>query len=242
MPADVNSVNEEILNEAKKIWKTKTGKEKWKYFFYYYKIHFAVAVFAIIAIISTIHYFATIKTSVCQVIVVNGMDRDLYDYDAIIDGYAQTVEFDHDKEEMIIDANYQIDINATDQYSQMNVQKVFMNVAAETLDVMICDEPFMQLTRAQDCAYDLSQILPKDMIEKYEDRFVWYDFPKEEVGEDYYEEEYAGRVEALCVEVTDFAKVKNTNMFKDKKAYALIIANTKNLDNAIGFLRYLDTP
>lgn len=242
MPADVNSVNEEILNEAKKIWKEKQGIEKWKYFFYYYKVHLAVVIFAIVAIISSIHYFATQKTSICQVLVINGMDRDLYDYEAIIDGYAQTLEYDEKEEELLIDANYQIDINATDQYTQVNVQKVFMFVAAESLDVMLCDESFMQLTRAQDCAFDLTTVLPEDMLEKYEDKLVWYDFPIEEVGEDYYEEEYAGRVEALSIDVSDFAKVKNTNMFQGKKAYALIIANTKNLDNAIGFLRYLDTP
>ena len=34
MPQEFNSVNEEIKKEAKKVWQSKTGKERAKYFIY----------------------------------------------------------------------------------------------------------------------------------------------------------------------------------------------------------------
>ena len=240
MPADVNSVNDEIKNEARKVWQTKTGLERIKYFVYYYKVHFLVAVGAIALIGSIIHWYATMKDSILYVTVVNGQYSDFFNYDAIIDGYAQTLEYDEKEEELIIDAGAHVDVYAKDQASQTTVQKVFMNVVAKELDVLMCDEDFMMLTRAQDVAYDLTKALPKEMLDKYQDKIVWYDFPIEEMGEEFYEEKYGGRNEAVCIEITDFALIKQSNMFEGKKAYAFIIANTENLDNSIGFLEYLD--
>ena len=246
MPQEFNSVNEEIKNEAKKVWKSKTGKERVKYFVYYYKVHFIVGVIVICLLASVIHFFATRKECIFQVLVVNGQSVDLLDYKEFIDGYAKTLTYDEKKQELIIDPNYLIDVYAADQYNQTNIQKVFMNVAVGELDVMLCDEDFMKFARAQDCAYDLTTILPKEDLEKYEDKLVWYDFPFEEVGIEGYEEEYKqdyeGRYEALCIDITDFEKIKEYDMFPGKNGYAIIISNTSHLDNAIGFLEYLDTP
>lgn len=240
MPAEANSVNDEIKNEAKKVLESKSTKEKIGYFVYYYKVHFLVAVGAIALLGSIIHWYVTLKDSILYVTVVNGQYSDFFDYDVIIDEYAKTLDYDEKEEELIIDAGSHVDVYAKDQASQTTVQKVFMNVSAKELDVLLCDEDFMRLTRAQDVAYDLTKILPADMVEKYQDKFVWYDFPIEEVGEDYYDERYSGRNEAVCIEITDFALIKESNMFEGKKAYAFIIANTEYLDNAVGFLEYLD--
>lgn len=246
MSQEFNSVNEEIKNEARKVLETKSGKEKFLYFLEYYKVHAIVVILAIAALVGGIRWYASRKESILEVIVVNGQIPEELDYDELINGYAGTITYDEKEEELIIDPNFFIDIYANDQYNQTNIQKVFMNVAVGELDIMLCDEDFMKLTRAQDCAYDLSQILPKEMLDKYEDKLLWYDFPKDEVGEESYEgeyeEEYGGRYEACSIDITDFAKVKEYNMFPGKSGYAIIISNTQNLERAIGFLEYLDTP
>ncbi len=240
MPADVNSVNEEIRNEAKKVLQSKKGMEKVKYFVYYYKVHFIVAVVSIALLASIVNWYVTMKDSVMSVIVVNGKNVDLYDYQGLIDDFGSTIEYDEKEEKVEIDADFLIDIYAGDQYNQASIQKVFLNVTSKDLDVLLCDEDFMKLTRAQDCTMDLSTVLPSEMLEKYEDKLIWYDFPIEEVGEDYYEEQYAGRYEAVAIDVTEFAKIKNTDMYQGDSAYAIIIPNTENLENAIAFLEYLD--
>lgn len=240
MPAEVNSVNDEIKNEAKKVWQTKTGKERLKYFVYYYKVHFLVAIGAIWLLATIIHDVATRKDSILYVTVVNGQYAEFFDYDTVINDYAATLEYDEKKEELVIDGGNHIDVYAKDQMSQTNIQKVFMNVSAKELDILLCDEDFMRFTRAQDVAYNLENALPKELFEKYQDQIIWYDYPVEEVGEEFYDELYKGRNEAVCIDVTDFELIKESNMFDGKKAYAFIIANTECLDNAIGFLEYLD--
>ena len=114
MPQEFNSVNEEIKNEAKKVWKSKTGKERAKYFVYYYKVHFIVGVIVICLLASVIHFFATRKECIFQVLVVNGQSVDLLDYKEFIDGYAKTITYDEKKQELIIDPNYLIDVYAAD--------------------------------------------------------------------------------------------------------------------------------
>ena len=221
MAEEFDSVNDEIKNEAKKVWQTKKGKERFLYFADYYKVHFIIAVVAVAFIISFINWMANRKDSILQVLVINGKSVDECDYQ-------------------------KLDVYANDQYSQTNVQKVFVNVAVGELDVMLCDEDFMRLARAQDCAYDLSDVLPDDMCKKYEDKLVWYDFPMEEVGIEGYEEEYKqdyeGRYEALSLDVSDFYKIKQYDIFPKGSGYVLIMANTANLERAIGFIEYLDTP
>jgi len=240
MPADVNSVNDEIKNEARKVWQNKKGLDRIKYFVYYYKVHFLVVVGAIIFVAYLINWYASMKDSVFSVVVVNGMHYDIYDYNSFMDDFAATLDYDRDEEEVKIDATFQIDVHANDQTNLTNTQKVFLYATSQDLDVIICDEDFRNLVRSQDCGLDLAKTLPADMQEKYADALVWYDFPIEEVGEDYYEEDYAGRNEATSIDVSEFKKIKETDMFAGKKAYAIIVANSLHVDNAIKFLKYLD--
>lgn len=251
MPADVNSVNDEIKNEARKVWQTKTGPEKIKYFVYYYK-WWVIGIAVAVAIVGSMVYdFATRKESVFQVVVVNGEYNDYYDYKSLIDDFAQkNIEYDPKTQEVLIDSNAHVDINALDQMNQMTVQKVFLNVAAEELDVLLCDKEFMELACRQSCAHDLEKVLPPEMFEKYKDQIYWFDMtqiPIDEIddedksGEELTEEE---RFRAFSIDISDFYKVKETKMYpyNDGEAYALIPANTKQLENAIAFIEYLDQP
>ena len=69
MPQEFESVNDEIKNEAKKVWQSKTGKERAMYFVDYYKVHFIVGVVVIALLISIIHSFATRKENIFEVLV-----------------------------------------------------------------------------------------------------------------------------------------------------------------------------
>ena len=253
MPAEVNSVNEEIRNEAKKVLESKTGIEKVKYFVYYYKWWVIGITVAALIVGSLVHDFVTRKESVFQVVICNGEYSEYYDYNSLIEGFAAGIEYDHDKEEINIDPGTHVDVHATDQTSQVTIQKVFLYVAAQELDVLVCDKDFVDLACGQDCGYDMEEILPADMLEKYRDNLYWFDTavivandfmdPKEaeeEVAKIKEEERY----KAFAINVSDFYKVKETKMFPytDGEAYALIPANTQHLENAIEFLRYLDRP
>lgn len=239
MAEGVNSVNDEIKNEAKKVLENKSGIEKVKYFVYYYKVHALVVVGAIAAIIAIVYGIATRKDSILQVMVVNGEYAENYDYETFMDGFRTTVDYDEKKQELIIDPGNHVDVTVDDQYNQAIVQKIFMNVIAQELDVLICDYDMMRLTRSQDVGANMSNVLTEEQLTKYEDKLVWYDFPIEEVGDD---DRFTGRNEAVCLEVTDFKKIKETNMFPhaEQGVYLFIPGNSENMELALRFIDYLD--
>lgn len=253
MPADVNSVNEEIRNEAKKVLESKTGMEKVKYFVYYYKWWVIGIAIAGLIVGSLVYDFATRKESVFQVVVCNGEYSENYDYNSLIDGFAEGIEYDHDKQEVTIDSSIHVDVHATDQTSQVTIQKVFLYITAQDLDVLLCDKDLVDLACGQDCGTNMEEVLPADMLEKYRDDLYWFDTAVI-VANDFVEPEEAqaevakikeeDRYKAFAINVSDFYKVKETKMFPytDGEAYVLIPANTKHLDYAIDFLRYLDQP
>lgn len=239
MPADVNSVNDEIKNEIKKVLATKHGWEKFKYFVYYYKVQAIVVVVSIAILVSVIYDLATRKDCIFQIMVVNGEYSETLDYGPFKDAFASTLEYDEKKEEVILDPSTHVDIYAGDQVNQMTIQKVFLNVSAADLDVILCDEDFMRLTCAQDCAYDLSKLLTPEQMEEYGDRIHWYDFPPEEVGDD---EEYKDRYEAAAIDISDCPKIKENNMFPygNGKAYLIVVANAPHMDTVLKFIDYLE--
>lgn len=239
MASDTNSVSDEIKNEIKKVWKTKTGWERVKYFVYYYKVQFIVAVVAVVFVISMAVDIANKKECVFQAMIINAEFEDRYDYKTFWEGFENRLDYDKEKEEIKLDSSIHVDLESQDQTSQMLVQKVFLNVSTSDLDVVVCDDQFMRLTRAQHCLHDMRDILTDEQMEKYEDKLVWYDNPVEEVGED---ADYAGTVQALCIDVTDCKKIKEGNMFPylDGKAYLMVFVNTMHVDAALDFLDYLD--
>lgn len=259
MPAETNSVNDEIKNEARKVLASKTGMEKVKYFVYYYKWPVIGILIGCLIVGSLVFDFVTRKAPAFQVVVVNGEYEELYDYKSFMGAFAETVDYDKKKEEVILDAGYHVDLHAMDQTNQMTVQKVFLNVAAKDLDVLICDEEFMLLACMQECGADLEELLTKEQFEKYEDYIYWFDYSsiKEEeiVSSNYSDEEEKveiitgeklgeGPFCAMSIDISEFAKIKDSGMFPytDGRAFLIVPANTQHMENVKKFIQYLDEP
>lgn len=252
MPAEFNSVNEEIKNEAKKVLESKKGMEKVKYFVYYYK-WWVIGIGVVALIVGSLVYdFVTRKDTAFQVMVVNGEYSEYCDYNAIMDPFAETIEYDPKKEEVVIDSSIHVDVHATDQTSQISIQKIFLNITSQDLDVLICDKDILDLACKQECGTDLEAALSSEQWDKYADQIYWFDttqITEDDFGEDAAEVKQQEiseetRYKAYAINISEFYKVKEAKMFPytDGEAYALIPANTKHLESALAFIEYLDQP
>lgn len=69
-----------------------------------------------------------------------------------------------------------------DQYTMANVQKLMALVAAKEIDVIMADTK--TFTNYADPGYfsNLNEVLPKELVDKYQDRFFYYDVPDDEQG------------------------------------------------------------
>ena len=126
-----------------------------------------------------------------------------------------------------------------------------MQILAGDVNVIICDEAYMNFIKEQGGAANLIEVLPKEMLDKYSDRLVYGGVAKYDgsgldsededsataAGED---EEVVNDSEAAIIDISDFNKIKESNMFPDGKAYAFLIDSEKVLPLGIEFLKYLD--
>lgn len=230
MAENTNSVNEEIIEQAKQVLEEKTFIEKVKYFVGYYKIHALVAAAIVFLIVAVIYMIVSDKEELLQVAVVNGNVN--VDYDKLYDGFVEGREYDEKKQAYTIDPWYYISAENPSNYEQEQAEKLYVMATASELDVIICDESFFLATADIAMGHDLSLVMSEEQMERYKDLLYWYDCP---------DDSFDG-IEAVGVDITDFPKIKELNMFPDTRAYFVLILASPYPENALDFLEYLETP
>lgn len=227
--ANGNSVHDEIREQQRKL-KGKSPKEKFLYFWEYYRVHTFVTIFAVILVASFIHSIVTQKDTQLHAVFVNGYFEG--DTDAEAWNLCTYLGGDPDKVQPMLDFNFIIDYEAMDQYSMANLQKFMAMTAASDLDVVVMNQEVLENYAQQDLFLDLSETLPAELVEAYEDQFLYYDVPDDGKGE---------IPVAVCV--ADAPYLTSRNMYGNRQdVYYAIIGNTVRLDESIRFLEYLYDP
>lgn len=230
MAGNTNSVNEEIKEQTKQVMEERNFTEKVKYFFYYYKIHLIVGALVIFFIGSIIYTIASQKEELLQVIVVNG-DLNV-NYDKLWNDYVSTKEYDKKKQDYTFDPYYHISFENPTEYEQTLSEKIYLMGTASELDVLICDETYFEATKVVGFGHDMSKVMTPEQMAKWGDLAVWYDCPDDsQEGE-----------ELIGIDISDFAKIKEYNVYPGTKAYFVLVLNSPYPENAFDFLEYLDTP
>lgn len=230
MAENTNSVNEEIIEQAKLVIEEKTFKEKVKYFYHYYRIHVIVAAILLFFIGAVIYTIKSNKEELLQVVVVNGNIN--VDYDKFYDAYVSQKEFDKKTQAYTIDPHYYIEKDFPSAYEQEMAEKIYIMGTAGEVDVVLCDESYFEVTYDIAFGHDLSLVMSDEQMEKWGDLLFWYDCP---------DDSYDG-IEAVGVDISDFAKIKELNMFPNSKGYFVLVLNSPYAQNALDFLEYLETP
>lgn len=223
--ANGNSVNDEIREQHMKM-KDKSFKEKLHYFWYYYHNHTIITLVSVIVLGSLIFSIASRKDTAFHAIFVNGF----FDGDDAAEAanLCEYLELDTDKYEAVLDFNFILDFQAMDQYTASNFQKFTAVIAAGDLDVVLMNEEIWDQYGVQDYFMDLSEVLPPEMLEKYEDLFVYQDIPSDNKGE-----------YPTAIKVTDAPYLSSKVMYGTRDVYFAVLGNARNIDTSVRFLEYL---
>jgi hypothetical protein len=158
--------------------------------------------------------------------------------------------FDRFEEELVADgksgafgASLGIPFNESDQYSYLEEAEMMAYVDAKRFDVAVCNEDLYRFLLAQSACLPLDDALPSDMTEEllasgqllYDAQNLQEDLNGETNPDDgvygYYGIDLSG---------TAFYEEYNTPSSGDSEPlYAVVIANTENLDDSITLLRAL---
>lgn len=174
---------DEIKKETAKM-KDMTGKERWEYFWEYYKVHTIVAVCVIFFLVSFTKdvltnkqpglYFAMLN---CDTTTLAEETTDTWsrDLEAI-------TEMNTKKNVVEFDTALSLSPDQSSQFDYSTMSKLMALAGARTLDVMAANTANFEFYAQSDYFYNLEEVLPADLLEKVSPYLYYTDaagFPKE---------------------------------------------------------------
>lgn len=240
-----NSVNDEIREQHQKL-KGKSFQEKWAYFWEYYKIHTIVIVCVAVAAISMIHTIVTQKDSALSVALVNTFLKDEVDAQELAADFSSYAQVDTEEYEVVIDPDMYVDYEGQDQYSYANMQKLTAMAAAQSLDVVLTNDEYIDHNIGTGLFIDLHEFFTEEELAKYEDRLLYKVIPLDDVAYDI----EADGTDTVNADAVDGVAVPIGIDVRDSKylysdqmpAWFCITATSQNVDTAKLFLEYLLEP
>lgn len=246
-----NSVNDEIREQQQKL-KGKPFKEKWAYFWEYYRIHTLVTICVAAAAVSLIHTVVSQKDSALDVALVNAYLKDGLQAQEVAADFEAYAQVDTGKYEVVIDPDLYVDYDGQDQYSYLNMQKLTAMAAAKALDVVLTNEAYIDHNIGTGLFIDLHEFFTDEELARYEDRLIYRVIPEEDVAEYDIAEDGTGAASdaAPDADTDDSAAVPIGIDVRDSKylysdqidGWFCIVSTAQNVDNAKLFLEYLLEP
>ena len=133
-----NSVHDEVKEQQQKL-KGKPFKEKWAYFWEYYKIQ-TIVVIAVLAFAGNLIYtFATRKDTVMEAAFVNCYMNTEVDSDTMIADFEQYAAIYTSSDSPAIDRALYLAYENSHQYSSANTHKIIAMPSATSLAALITD-------------------------------------------------------------------------------------------------------
>lgn len=163
------------FREERAAMKNATPKEKFLYFWDYYKWHVVIIVAVSIFLGTFIYQYATKKETALNVVMMNGANMtDMLEYTQSFGDFAG---IDLTKNDIIWDTS--IRTNATDIIGDVNytsLQKLTVYTAAAELDAMVTDTESFQKYANSYTFYDLREILTPTQLAACEPYFYYVDW------------------------------------------------------------------
>ena len=220
-----NSVNDEIKEQRQKL-KGKSPKEKFAYFWEYYKIHTLITLLVLIFGGNFIYTIATRQNIVMEAAFVNMVLAEEFDSEQEAADFVSWAGIDSKECEAVLDTGIYIDYDGGDEYTAVNIQKVMAMVSARALDVILTDDSYLEQTADQGYFADLTEVLPEEMIASFEEqgKLLYWDIPEDDKRE-----------VPIAVDVRD----SSFFLSHEVPAWFCIVSNAEHPDNGVKFLEYM---
>lgn len=167
------AIIDRIKSEYQKV-KDKPPKERWEYFWDYYKIPALCVVLAIVLVVQSVVSITTRRETVFSAVLLNckiGIQEEefldgFYDY-AGIDSKTQTAAFYSDM--LLVEGNTQVNTNT--------IQRIMASIAIQDLDFITgTPEAFLMVAyHSSRILVDLREFLDEETLSRYSDRLYYID-------------------------------------------------------------------
>lgn len=172
-----NSVGDEIREERRKAMGRMSPKEKFAYFWDYYKIHAFVTVAVVIAASSFIYQYATYKDYGFYAALINAGVNDVSAAlpETWADEFQAYAEIDPDEYEVYIDTSMTLSDTDLSQYTMANQQKMAAMMQTGSLSTIVAETATFEKYAQAEYFCPLEDVLSAEELEKYRPYFYYTD-------------------------------------------------------------------
>lgn len=165
------AMRDEIKEQTIK-WKDMNRKEKWGYFWEYYKIHVIVTVIVIIAVTSIIHAVVTDKPYAFYGMMINAM---VLDGSSVEEDFSKYAEIDAGTYDCFIDTTSTLSLTSSSEYELATAQKLIALVQTKELDVVTINSSLFSNYAGNEMFADLRTVMTGEELAAYGDNIYYVD-------------------------------------------------------------------
>jgi hypothetical protein len=170
-PREYRGINDEIREQTKK-FKDMSLKEKWEYFWEYYKINVIVIVIISVFVISMIHNFVTAKDYCFNGMLLNAS---MMDQEKIAEAFAEYAGFDTEEYECYIDASSTLSYQNPSEYELATSQRIVALIQSKELDGLVFDAEVFYNYAFNQVFMDLREVYTAEELAAFEGRIYYID-------------------------------------------------------------------
>lgn len=170
-PREYRGISDEIREQTKK-FKDMSLKEKWEYFWEYYKINVIVIVIIASFVISMVYNFVTAKDYCFNGLMLNAT---MMDQEKIAASFAEYAGLDTDTYECYIDATSTLSYQNPSEYELATSQRIVALIQSKELDGLVFDAEVFYNYAFNQVFMDLREVYTEEELAAYEGRIYYID-------------------------------------------------------------------
>ena len=224
---NTDSLKDEIRMQHEKMSQESFSK-KLEYFWDYYKIHVMVTVFLACMFGSILHTIVSQKETLLSIALINAFPNT--EDELLMEDFETYLGLNRKKQQVLIDSTYYLDDDSTSPYATTYSQKFSTNAMAGKLDVVLADSHNFEFYGNQGFFQDLSLILSKEMLDRYQNSLYYVDHPYDETS----------NLVPIGIQINSAPKIGEFACYPGTEAYYGIVTDTERIDYAISYLEYIN--
>jgi len=252
-------VSDDIRKEKEKT-KNMSFKGKLSYFWDYYKIHTIVAIVAAIILVTVIRDIRANKDYAFYGTYFNASPT--FSAEEQMDAFAVYAGIDTEKYRALLDTTMYLSLTDMSGTTIATSQKFAAMTYSSEVDMVVADEDIFANYAVNEMFYDLREVLPEDLLEQYKDAIFYIDRAEikaanneevyldneddsqdhQDLAETFQDHHNPSVMEdpvPVGIYVGDTPVITEAGCYKETVPVYGIVANTKRLDMAIAYLRFL---
>lgn len=242
------------FREEREAIKNASPKEKWDYFWDYYKWHVIVGAIVICLSVIFIRDIVNKKDWIFYGAFINAYAKEEAS-EAMLNEFVTLADLDTENYSVMFDTSYSITVGVYDEITNSSAQKLLVNMTAAELDFVVADETTFGQYATIDTFMDVRTLFTAEELEKYQDYFYYVDMAEvEKINEgnlsaaydsykgvpyDHTKPEDMELPVPVAIYIDSSEKLNNAYMFKEESVVLGIPLNTQHLETTLMFIDYL---